>query len=184
MYTREQTMKTVPFYSTQYKNQDNNAETQFNELIDKIEKTTFFSTEDKNKLLSKSVKDALFQEFKLDFTIKTKTDTYLKAFDKWGLKPYIDSANKFKMSTHNNYVSVKQKINKKIICVPYKAFLVLFPELEWNSEFFEKKEWVVCTFTSNRFDKQITKNKLLMDIINLATNTYENKMKCFLMEEK
>lgn len=190
MYTSEQTsstafyctsaQKTPPIYQASYSPQK-----RFNQLIKNIENTHFFSKEIKEKLLSEPVKKALQQQFENDKASSIFLEKCYSDFKHWGLKPYNSNLSDIKINLNEgNYLPANDKIIKKLVIIPYKAFCIFFPNVLWDVSAFNAQNWKVCFCTKNTVLNQNINNFYVRGTIKLAAESYTKQpLKCFIAEE-
>jgi len=168
---------------------------EFDLLIQKIEDSHYFTEDIKDKLLSSSVKLALKDEFEKDATTQVFLEEYYAHFEQWGIKPYIPNQSTIKLnlsvSTNYNkqYLLKEQTELDKVILIPRKAFFVLIPNIEWNSDLFLDLHCtaVSCplkTILDQKIDNIYMKNIIELAVEKSTTTPKQNPyLVCFVAEK-
>lgn len=167
-----------PFSTTQQTT--NHAFKKTPESIEEKTKRVFETLSKEGIQLNLEIKKIIYNHFLRQKNNENKKETYLKTFKKWGLKPFLNTKKEIEISS-SDYL-IKQKIPSKIMMIPFRAFLVLFHELEWDRNFFSSQDWMVCSTPKPHIENHL-KDPLAKSIVDLALQVIDKETRCFFMEE-
>lgn len=186
-YSREQNQQILPTASSLAFKQEveNKVEYVMGRLQSIIENdqkiTPFIETTELKKLVHFQVHDILKKKkSKIFFEKKQK---YLNDFNVFSLKPLINVPPQIVVNGEKRVI-ISSQYQYKLLFLPHKAFISLFPNSNWDPDFFSLCNWCNMFLPKTFLEKQmpLVKNPALRGIFRLAQNAYAPSAKdlaCF-----